>query len=82
MLSAVHFARSMRLKMVICAKAVVAKENANARQTGGGKPLPVPDDTTLAIIQDMKGTPAFSGIPGSSASESAIEFLSFKITIL
>ncbi|WAR17994.1 hypothetical protein MAR_032588 [Mya arenaria] len=34
--------------------------------------LPVPDDTTLAIIQDMKGTPAFSGIPGSSASESAI----------
>ncbi|WAR15081.1 hypothetical protein MAR_005186 [Mya arenaria] len=59
-------------KMVSCAKAVVAKENANARQTGGGKPMPIPDDTTLAIIQDMKGTPAFSGIPGSSASESAI----------
>ncbi|WAR09503.1 hypothetical protein MAR_034579 [Mya arenaria] len=58
--------------MVSCAKAVVAKENANARQTGGGKPMPIPDDTTLAIIQDMKGTPAFSGIPGSSASESAI----------
>ncbi|WAR16457.1 hypothetical protein MAR_031051 [Mya arenaria] len=37
-------------EMVSCAKAVVAKENANARQTGGGKPLPVPDDTTLAII--------------------------------
>ncbi|WAR05883.1 hypothetical protein MAR_021252, partial [Mya arenaria] len=59
-------------EMVSCAKAVVAKENANARQTGGGKPMPIPDDTTLAIIQDMKGTPAFSGIPGSSASESAI----------
>ncbi|KAH3772357.1 hypothetical protein DPMN_173694 [Dreissena polymorpha] len=47
-------------------------ERKNARQTGGGHPIKAPDTVTMSIIETMKDTPSFSGIPGASTSETTI----------
>ncbi|KAH3791840.1 hypothetical protein DPMN_145330 [Dreissena polymorpha] len=58
--------------MVSKARALLTMEQKNARQTGGGHPMKAPDTVTMSIIETMKDTPSFIGIPGASTSETTI----------
>ncbi|KAH3751358.1 hypothetical protein DPMN_185912 [Dreissena polymorpha] len=58
--------------MVSKARESLTMERKNARQTGGGQPMKAADTVTMSIIETMKETPSFSGIPGASQSETTI----------
>jgi hypothetical protein len=59
-------------KMVGKARESLTMERKKARQTGGGHPMKAADTVTMSIIETMKDTPSFSGIPGASQSETTI----------
>ncbi|KAH3705376.1 hypothetical protein DPMN_080446 [Dreissena polymorpha] len=58
--------------MVGKARESVTLERKNTRKTGGGQPMKAPDTVTMSIIDTMKDTPSFSGIPVASALETTI----------
>ncbi|KAH3812823.1 hypothetical protein DPMN_141264 [Dreissena polymorpha] len=58
--------------MVGKARESLTMEQKNARQTGGGHPMKAADTVTMSIIETMKDTTSFSGIPGASQSETTI----------
>ncbi|KAH3797450.1 hypothetical protein DPMN_151031 [Dreissena polymorpha] len=61
----------MVAKARVCRESLTM-ERKNARQTGGGHPMKAADTVTMSIIETMKDTPSFSGIPGASQSETTI----------
>ncbi|KAH3778943.1 hypothetical protein DPMN_180422 [Dreissena polymorpha] len=58
--------------MVGKARESVTLERKKALKTGCGQPMKAPDTVTMSIIDTMKETPSFRGIPGASASETTI----------
>ncbi|KAH3783926.1 hypothetical protein DPMN_161876 [Dreissena polymorpha] len=52
--------------MVGKARDSVTLERKNARKTGGRQSMKATDTVTMSIIDSMKDTPSFIGIPGAT----------------
>ena len=60
------------------AKAEFTSQRISMMKTGGGSPPPMMDSMSVDIIESLKDTASFSGIPGAGDSETLVLNISGK----